>query len=453
MNFLKRAVLYSIRKKGKSLILFLMTGLVSTFLISCFSILSAVEILTADIRKSIGAAFYIRANSNVVQNDKGEFCIEDKQICITDDDIAEIKECGEVAYCNPINYGYAKSEEILFIPGDQDNPDNSMGQITALRYSLLHSDFADKVISLSDGKHIDQTSEKSVIISHEVAQASGLSLGDKVVLKSAKFGTDGGRYTDIWQSARKEVVVSVKGIYDILQEKTSETATAAKQANRIYASLDVLSELGEAEPSVYTGEVDFYVIDPAELTQIVPKVREIDSIDWETHFICTNDFRYTKISDSMGSLSGFVKALLICVSVVSAAIITLILTLSMRNRVRESGILLAIGISKKEILMQFILETLMAAFAAFIASYIAYHAIQGGLANMLFADYQPDLIIGEAMINGSNNIGESVVKLGLGIGKIVLVYLCQLVVIALSVGISSLTILRLKPKEILSKMS
>lgn len=453
MNFLKRAVLYSVRKKGKALILFLLIGIVSTFLISCFSILSAVETLTADIRKSVGAAFYIRANSNVVKNDRGEFYVEDKQIRITDDDIAKIKKCGDIAYCNPINYGFAKSEEILFIPGEQDNPDNNMGQITALRYSFLHSDFTDKVISLYDGKHIDQTSEKAVIISREVAWANGLSIGDKVVLKSAKFGVDGDRYTDMWQDTRKEIAVRVTGIYDILKEKISVTATATKQANRIYASLDVLSELGETEPSVYTGEVDFYVIDPVELTQIVPKVRKIDSIDWTTHFIRTNDFRYSGISDSMKSLSGLVKALLICVSAVSTAILTLILTLSMRHRVRESGILLAIGISKKEIWMQFLLETLAAAFAAFIVSYAACHAICGGLASMLFADYQKDLIVHEVLANGSNDFKESGVRLGLEIGKIMWVYLCQLVVIVLSVGISSLTILRLKPKEILYKMS
>ena len=445
MNLFKRAVLYSVRKKGKTLILFLLIGLVSTFLLSCFSILSAVEDLNADIRKSIGAAFYIRANSNVVQNDKGEFSIENKQIRITDDNVAEIKKCGEIAYCNPINYGYAKSENIKFIPGDRDDSDNNMGQITALRYSFLHSDFSDKIISLSDGNHIDQKSDKSVIISCELALANGISLGDKVILKSAKFGTGDGKYTDIWEDGRKEVEVIVTGIYEILKENNSVTATAAKRENHIYASLDVLSELGEAEPSVYTGEVDFYVIDPVELTLIVPKVRKIGSIDWETHFIRTNDFQYSKISESMETLSGFVKALLICVSAVSAAIITLILTLSMRNRIRESGILLAVGISKKEILTQFILETLIAAIAAFIASYIVYYAVQGGLANMLFADHQPNLISDDSIKNG--------IEFGLGILKIILVYLCQLIVIVLSVVISSMTILRLKPKEILNKMS
>lgn len=445
MNLLKRAVLYSVRKKGKTLTLFLLIGLVSTFLLSCFSILSAVEILNANIRKSIGAAFYIRANSNVVQNDKGEFSIEDKRIRITDDNISEIEKCGEVAYCNPINYGYAKSEDIKFIPGDRDEPDNNMGQITALRYSFLHSDFSDKGVSLSDGKHIDKTSEKSIIISRELALANGISLGDKVILKSAKFGTGDGKYTDIWEDGRKEVEVIVTGIYEILKENNSVTATAAKQENRIYASLDVLSELGESEPSVYTGEVDFYVIDPAELTQIVPRVRKIDSIDWITHFIRTNDFQYSKISESMESFSGFVKALLICVSVVSVAIITLILALSMRNRVRESGILLAVGISKKEILTQFILETLMAAIAGFITSYIVYYAVRDSLANMLFADYQPNLITDESLKNG--------IEFSLSIWIIISVYLCQLIVIVLSVVISSMTILRLKPKEILNKIS
>lgn len=308
MSFMKRASLYILRKKGKTFGIFLLIAVVSTFLVSCVSILNAADILTADIRKSIGAAFYLRANSSVTTK-KGELSIEKNNINITDNDIAKIEKYGDIAYCNPINYGYAKSEEIVFIPGKNDNLQNNMGQVTALRYSALHADFAEKVISLQQGEHIIKTSEKAIIVSSEIAEKNNLSVGDNVILQSAEFGVENSEYIDVWKKDKKTVEVSIVGIYEILVENTSATATAAKQENRIYASLDVLLSLGESEASVYTGEVDFYVADPDELSEIVPKVRQIAEIDWKTHFIRTNDFEYSKISDRLKSLSNLIKVL------------------------------------------------------------------------------------------------------------------------------------------------
>lgn len=453
MNCIGRAMMYSVRKKGKTFGMFLLILLVSTFLISCFSILNAAEGLALDIRKSIGAAFYIRANASIVANGKGEMAVEMNSVRITGDDIARIEKCGEIAYCNPINYGYAKSERITFVPGEQDNPDNNMGQVTSLSYSSLHADFADRVISLSDGRHITETSKKAIMISAEVAANNNLSVGDKVILKSAEFGMEEGTYTDVWYEDKRAVEVSIIGIYEILEEHTQITATAAKQENRIYASLDVLCELGESAPLVYTGEVDFYVVDPAALSEMIPRVRQIESIDWKTHFIRTNDFRYSKISDSMKSLSNLVKILSVCVSVVSAAILTLILTLGIRNRVQEAGIFLAVGISKGEILMQFLLETLIAAISAFVLSYVVYFITQGSVINRLIADVRPNLIEKEALESGMGNSLKGGISFSLGIWKTLAIYLCQFVVITVSVLLSSLTILRLKPKEILIKMS
>ena len=448
MNFTKRAFLYLARKKGKTFGIFLLIAVVSTFLISCVSILNAADILTADIRKSVGAAFYLRANSSVTTN-KGEISIEKNNINITDNDIANIEKCGGIAYCNPINYGYAKSKEIIFIPGEKDNAQNNMGQITALRYSVLHADFAEKVISLQQGEHIIKTSEKAIIVSSEVAGKNNLSVGDKVILQSAEFGVENNEYTDVWRKDKKTTEVTIVGIYDILVKNTSATATAAKQENHIYASLDVLLSLGESEASVYTGEVGFYVVDPDELSEIIPKVRQIEEIDWKIHFIRTNDFKYSKISDSIKSLSDLIKVLFVCVSAVSAAILTLILTFGMRSRVQESGIFLAVGISKKEVLMQFVFEILIITLTAFVFSCISYFIVREGLTDKLFADISSGFIASAILENEADTSLKDQGYLSLEFGKILMVYSVQFFVIMASVLFSTRIILRLKPKKIL----
>lgn len=453
MDCKKRAGLYLLRKKGKAISIFLLIMVVSTFLISCFSLLTASEKLASDIRGALGAAFYLRASTGVVSDENGEMTVTENHIRITDNEIKRIQNCGNIAYYNPINYGYAKGEQLTFIHGEKHAEDNNMGAVTALRYSALETDFVDEVLALAAGRHITEADTNAVLISSEVAAVNGLSVGDKIVLSSSELGEADGEYIDVWSGERKETVVTIVGIYDILEADANVTATAGRQENRIYASIDVLTQLAANEPSVYTGEVGFYVTDPKTLDEIVSKVQQIEEIDWKTHFIRTNDFQYSKISDSLTSLGDLIKILLACVSIVSAAILTLILTLRIRGRIPEAGILLGAGIPKGEIIKQFLLEVLSVAATAFLFSYAAGFGISHNLGNHLLADFQPNLINAAALQNGMSDAVSIDSYLTLGIGKTLLIYGCQLIVVVLSVLLSSASILKLKPREILTKMS
>lgn len=453
MNCKKRAGLYLLRKKGKAISIFLLIMVVSTFLISCFSLLTASEKLASDIRGALGAAFYLRASTGVVSDENGEMTVTENHIRITDNEIKRIQNCGNIAYYNPINYGYAKGEQLTFIHGEKHTEDNNMGAVTALRYSALETDFVDEVLALAAGRHITEADTNAVLISSEVAAVNGLSVGDKIVLSSSELGEADGEYIDVWSGERKETVVTIVGIYDILEADANVTATAGRQENRIYASIDVLTQLAESEPSVYTGEVGFYVTDPKTLDEIVSKVQQIEEIDWKTHFIRTNDFQYSKISDSLTSLGDLIKILLACVSIVSAAILTLILTLRIRGRIPEAGILLGAGIPKGEIIKQFLLEVLSVSATAFLFSYAAGFGISHNLGNHLLADFQPNFINAAALQNGMSDAVSIDSYLTLGIGKTLLIYGCQLIVVVLSVLLSSASILKLKPREILTKMS
>lgn len=453
MDCKKRAGLYLLRKKGKAISIFLLIMVISTFLISCFSLLTASEKLASDIRGALGAAFYLRASTGIVSDENGEMTVMENHIRITDNEIKRIQNCGNIAYYNPINYGYAKGEQLTFIHGEKHTEDNNMGAVTALRYSALETDFVDEVLALAAGRHITEADTNAVLISSEVTAVNGLFVGDKIVLSSSELGEADGEYIDVWSGERKETVVTIVGIYDILEADANVTATAGRQENRIYASIDVLTQLVASEPSVYTGEVGFYVTDPKTLDEIVSKVRQIKEIDWKTHFIRTNDFQYSKISDSLTSLGDLIKILSACVSIVSAAILTLILTLRIRGRIPEAGILLGAGIPKGEIIKQFLLEVLSVAAAAFLFSYAAGFGISHNLGNHLLADFQPNLINAAALQNGMNDAVSIDSYLTLGIAKTLLIYGCQLIVVVLSVLLSSASILKLKPREILTKMS
>ena len=453
MNFAQRAFAYISRKKGKTLSLFLLVFIVAVFLISCFGVLNASEILSRDIRTSLGAAFYIRANTEVSMNEKGETEVKENNVHITQKEVDEIMQKGEIQYCNPINYGFAKSDAIEFIQGDKHTEENNMGKVTALRFSALAPNFTDETAILVEGKHITDTDNGKILISEQLAHTNQLSVGDTLTLTHARLGESGAAYIDEIPVKTAYAQVEILGIYKLNTPDTSIKPTAGIAENEIYASLDVLNELHESETDIYTGEVDFYITDPAKLESITRNVQLSQAIDWTTHFIRTNDFQYARIADQLSSLSDLIKILLVLVSVVSTAFLTLLLTMRMRSRMQETGILLSVGVSKGQIMAGFLLEVLSVTIIALILSYMVSFGITSFLGYNLFRGLQLNLLNNETLTAGINGSIQIENYLKLSAVKTLLIYLCQLIVIAASTFVSSIMLMRLKPKEILSKMS
>lgn len=453
MNFTQRAMLYISRKKGKTVSLFLVVFVVAVFLILCFGVLNASERLSRNIRTSLGAGFYIRANTEVSVKENGEIEVKENNVYITQKEIDEIMQTGEIRYCNPINYGFAKSDAIQFIQGDKHTVENNMGKVTALHFSALAPDFTDETAVLVEGKHITETDNGKILISEQLANANQLSVGDTLTLTHAKLGEMDGAYIDEIPIKTAYAQVEVSGIYKLNIEDTSAKPTAGIAENEIYASPDVLNELLESEAGIYTGEVDFYITDPAKLESITHNVQLLQSIDWTTHFIRANDFQYSKIADRLSNLGDIVRILLVLVSVVSTAFLTLLLTMRMRNRMQEAGILLAAGVSKGQIMAGFLLEVLTVTIIALILSYVVSFGVTEFLGHRLIGEWKPNLLNDETLTAGMNGDIQIETYLKLSVVETLFIDLCQLVVIVASTFVSSIMIMRLKPKEILSKMS
>ena len=63
MSFLKRAYLYTTRKKIRTGLLFSIILIISTLLIVCFSINSSTDIASANVRRSLKSGFTINAKT------------------------------------------------------------------------------------------------------------------------------------------------------------------------------------------------------------------------------------------------------------------------------------------------------------------------------------------------------------------------------------------------------
>ena len=173
---------------------------------------------------------------------------------------------------------------------------------------------------------------------------------------------------------------------------------------------------------------DFYVNDPKNLERIMQAVQDIKGIDWDDYELIANDEVYERAGDSMSKISSLIRTLMIIIVAISMCIVTLLLTLWVRSRMHETGILLAAGITKISILLQYILEIMLLALCSIPLAYVCSRWIAEGIGRML----------GETGVIVTTQHLALVCSFGIPL-------------LIAAVLLSSIPMMRLSPKEILTK--
>lgn len=450
MNVFRRSLFYISRKKGQTVVLFLLFSIVSVFLISCFSILDATDAVAKDLRTSIGGAFYLRPSPKLDFKDGEIAQNEGAPPAISEDVIEEIMGGGNIKYCNALNYGYARSDAVNFIPGAGHNDGSNMGKVAAMHYTSLADQFLEGKLELTDGRHLTKGDQNKVLISEQLAAANHLKVGDTVRFTHAGLERVDGEYKDSIPEKSAFSQAEIAGIYkEAVPQAQADSPTPGRSENLIFSDHALLLELEEAS----AGEVNFYVADPLSLRDITGKVEKMDAIDWGQYSLRENDFQYGKIADSLGSIQSLTRILIVCISIVSMVILILILTMRIRGRIHEAGILLSIGKSKREIVLQFLSEVFAVFLVAFLCAAVLAIAISGGLERLLLGGLpQTNIDLGAIETGLASDTGTTA-YLQIGGVTTLLLFLCQAAAMGIAVVASCTGIFSLKPKEILTKMS
>lgn len=157
----------------------------------------------------------------------------------------------------------------------------------------------------------------------------------------------------------------------------------------------------------------------------------ISSINWNNYKITANDEVYQNISSALSDTNTLVTTLIVVITVVSMVLITLILSMSIRSRKRETGILLAVGIAKPAVILQYVLETLLIAIVAFPLAYLSSTQVAGAIGT-LFGKTAANVIVTPQ--------------------HFMIVAIAGAALLLISVMVSCIPAFRLKPKQILSQM-
>lgn len=439
---LKRSILYVSRNLTRTLLLLAVFFLVTTFTLSGLAVMDASEDTSAELRGTTGASFRVERNlSTGSSNNMGNGMSFNTQEHISD---AMLKE---IASTDGIKAYNAQAGANLALYDSNNKPMEvvkytSKWDAVGLNYttSTLGSFFSeyDKYFlthsfELTEGRHITDKDEQVIIISEDLAQKCNLSLGDKVKLYCESW-TTGGTADDDYRE------VEVIGLFKVIepQPERENTAPSYLLENYVFTDMKTLKELSDwvdfdSEREGYE-TADFYVNDPQQIESIIQNVHQIDSIDWNNFNITVNDEVYQRSASSMSNVESLIRTMIIMVIVISMGVITLILTMWIKGRMRETGILMAVGVSKIAVIIQHMFETAMIAIVSFAASWFAAPATAKMMGTIMNSK-----ILSETIIVGTSDF---LAVCGIGI-----------LLLLLSVLVSSLPIIRLKPREILSKMS
>lgn len=387
MNVLRRSVLFDTRKPGKSLILFLLFLLITLFCTMSFAVLDAVRNAAGSLRETVGAFFTLRGKPLEIDADGSGYSMEFAEI--SPQDVQQIASNPEIKAYNAQRTISATADEFIYLSGMPSGP------VSGNTESAWNHNFTNGILTLAEGRHITQKDENVAIISRELAEENGLNLGDELSF------------------SEPSITVKIIGIYE-------SDPSMEFDADTIFADLEWVS--GSIE------RVDFFVNDPAKLETVMGEIQG------DNHTLQANTAEYDAIATQLATIGRLTTLLIIAAIAVSATVLLLILTMRVRGRTHEIGILIAVGIGKSQILAQFIMETMLLFAAAMLVSCPVSYA-----ARTQFQVYLQEMIGATAV--------------AIPVRNIVLQYAVEMVAIVMAILIAGYPIMRLQPKEILSKMS
>lgn len=454
MSFMSRAWLYIIRKKGKSILLFVILLVMATFVLTALALGNASKSAQQDLRQSLGGSFligfdYTENNPYLKIEDVegGTLMYSTQQI--SPELVKQIRGIEGIRECSATVKGLAAFPSLQLFTGNipVEEEFRKSSKIISTWKSEELTRFTSGQLTLTEGRHIMPDDENKGIISKDLAEKNGLKIGDKIQ-------TDRG------------VEIEIVGLFSPkeIEGINDQVTTYDKIQNLIITDLATLVTYENGPAIQGFNELTVSVDDPQNMEKIISTVKKITGVDWRGFSFLIDNEDYENAASSLEQLSELVSIILIVALIVSIAILSLILTMWARTRIHETGVLLSVGISKMSILGQYIAEVLLIAVLAFSLSYFSANAIAGQMGNILQSGQivsevqQEDGLStgtrGEAGTNiGDQEIEAPELQVRVQLEEMGLLFLIGIVIVTVSAGISSISVMRLKPREILSKMS
>ena len=435
MNFFKRAIRYCWRQKIRSIILLLVFTLLASAALTALSVGHATAEGTDEVKQTVGASIHIEIDSGNTdlygsgsENEWGT-AYQYNGDYITQEVVDAIaKVDGVVNYSAESEGGYWGAGINFEYFSGSFNIDFTGGYGQSVPYTVtlnseLSANFLNGTYTLEEGRHIQPDDSYAVLISKELADKNGLSVGDDITM----YDLD----------SDSENTFEIVGIFSGTEGMSKDAMMAdGIPANQGYIDMNSYNEIFDRD-AMELGSLDVYVDSAENVQDVLETIQNLPEIKDKTFTYSTDTENFDLISNPLSSIQAMVDTAVIVIAVTGAAIIVLLLVLWTRGRKKEAGILMAVGRNKLEIVLQFLTENILIAIPAAAASL--------GLTALL-ADKVGAYLVSQTAsdVTGlSVTIHSADIAAVYGIGALILI---------LAVLLAAVTVVRLKPRMILSEM-
>ena len=433
MSFIKRAGLYCLRQRFKTVILFLVLTIIATFMLTGIAVRDAAKDATADVQTAIGGKIMLDLDTdghmgNGQQNQWGTVYGYNGDLITQEivDAIGKVEGVVDYNSEDTASY-YGAGVDFKYLPAAFGLSYTQYGEASSYTATLSSekcSKFQSGKYKLVDGRHITPDDKHACLISKELADYNKLSVGDKIKM----YSLDSDAISEF------EIV----GIFDGTEGTSGNPLTVDEiPANCGYIDYATMFELFKEELNGYQ-QLTIYVEDPVSVQNVYDKISALPELKGKTLKLSIDTDEYDVVSTPLESLQQLVNITIIIISVVSVVILTLLLTIWIRGRKKEIGILLSIGKRKVNIILQIFTETIAVAVISFVAS-IPF--------SNLIAEKAGAFLVSRVTIGTAN------LDVQINAAYLLPLYLTGILLIAIAVIASSWTVVRSKPKDILTKMS
>ena len=422
---IKNAALYIFRKRKKSLILITIFSVILACIFACMRLLSTTSTVQQQLKQTTTSSFEFR------KKDGTSFSFKQ---------VEEIKKVADNESLEKHYQTIAKLENYSVVTGEEkiqrDDIDEEMKNVVSLNSSSQVNReklFSSGVFSLLKGKMIEATDVHKIMIHEELASKNQLNLGDTITLDVIQQET----------GEKKKVDYEIVGIFSGKKQETYTGLTSDFSENTVFTDYQSIHQLFSSELGEVVTGLNIFASSSEELLKM-KKAIEALPFNWEEFVIENQKQDFDDILESITGLQSMVQWMTVGILIAGAVVLSLMLMLSVRERIYEIGILLSIGIHKAWIIGKFFVELFLLTIPAIFVSLALGPMMVQQLMNGFISMDSEQSPLGNFISKGGQQAVMSVFSQSYALLAIVIVFS-----LAVTLGI----FLMKKPKEILSKMS
>lgn len=484
MGIGRRALLYLTRKKGRSILLFIIILLLASFLFVGKALFGSAQREIDTLTQNLGSSFVLKVdedNPNYIEERVGDGYTYTVYAGprITDEMISEILKIDRVSdYSADLVFLawsdlklkpglWADSTEDQYFTQRQIDLSRQRFRAYICTNGELSQNFRTGAFSIMSGRNIQTEDHSVALISEYVAEENSLAVGDSLTLETKR-----GIYEpceDPYERVGDPVEVEIIGIFktNFKQEESLYTAEMDYADNFIYVDYDTgkqlnhnISHMGFNDLDGSYSEITFFTEGPEYLPEIMEQVKE--RLDITGLLLYRDDTAYYASVKPLKQI----RMISVLLSGIGAAgcvwILYLVFVMWIKGRKLEMGILLSFGVSKRGILAQLLFECVVITTVALGVSMGLSKPLVDGCSSVMEQAMSPDsetdaYVVDISMTNPNifiHKVSSDPVRLDsyISIQDIILLTIVVYCISCVSVCTASVRTTRVNPKTLLRAM-